>query len=191
MTRRTPKHATRDIEVGEETSVRIVAVADTHSRPHPRAGERIAAESPDWILHAGDVGENAVLDELAAIAPTIAVRGNIDGHGLPDSVSITFSAAGEPRLRILLTHIAVRGPRLRKDAVRQARAHGANVVVCGHSHVPLIAKDEGLTVFNPGSIGPRRFTLPIAFGVLELGPEGLRLGHVDCERGGAWLPPAA
>jgi hypothetical protein len=62
-------------------------------------------------------------------------------------------------------------------------------VVCGHSHVPFIGRDRGLTVFNPGSIGPRRFHLPIVFGTMDVTPAGLRLGHVDCETGAPWTPP--
>jgi predicted phosphodiesterase len=62
------------------------------------------------------------------------------------------------------------------------------MIVCGHSHVPFVGKDRGLTVFNPGSIGPRRFHLPIVFGVLEIAAGKLSLRHVDCETGGAWEP---
>jgi hypothetical protein len=62
------------------------------------------------------------------------------------------------------------------------------MVICGHSHVPFIGRDKGLIVFNPGSIGPRRFQLPIVFGVLRLGPGGISLRHVSCETGETWLP---
>ena len=93
-------------------------------------------------------------------------------------------------LRILLLHIAVAGPRLRGDAAKLARAERVQLVVCGHSHVPFIGEDRGLTVFNPGSVGPRRFHLPIVFGTIELARGGgVRLAHVDAETGRAWLPP--
>jgi len=55
--------------------------------------------------------------------------------------------------------------------------------------VPFIGEDRGITMFNPGSIGPRRFHLPIVFGTLELSPERVRLAHIDCETGRRWLPP--
>jgi hypothetical protein len=55
--------------------------------------------------------------------------------------------------------------------------------------VPFVGGERGLTVFNPGSIGPRRFTLPIVFGTIDITSKGLRLGHVDCETGRAWTPP--
>jgi predicted phosphodiesterase len=68
--------------------LRMVIVADTHGEPHPRALERVAHEKPHHILHAGDIGDLAVLDALAAIAPTTAVRGNIDAptSAVPDAV---------------------------------------------------------------------------------------------------------
>jgi predicted phosphodiesterase len=90
---------------------------------------------------------------------------------------------------VLLIHIAVDGPRLRADVARMARAEGATLVVCGHSHVPFIGGDKGLTVFNPGSIGPRRFHLPIVFGTIEFAPTGVRLAHIDAETGQPWSPP--
>jgi putative phosphoesterase len=165
---------------------RLVVVADTHSLPHDKTHERIAALAPDAILHAGDIGDLAVLDGLAAIAPVYAVRGNIDTHaaGLPDVLVLD---AGE--LRIFITHIGVNGPRLRADVAKQARDASARLVVCGHSHVPFIGSERGITVFNPGSAGPRRFQLPIVFGTIDVTKTGVRLAHVDCATGEPWSPP--
>lgn len=170
---------------------RLVVVADTHSEPHPRAYELIARAQPDRILHAGDIGDLRVVRELDRIAPTWAVRGNIDARmpGLPDLLRIDVVGDEGSRLfGILLFHIAVAGPRLRADAARLAREEGATLVVCGHSHVPFIGEDRGLTIFNPGSIGPRRFHLPIVFGVMDISREGLSMKHVSCETGDVWLP---
>jgi predicted phosphodiesterase len=89
-----------------------------------------------------------------------------------------------------MLHIGVYGPKLRGDVARLARAQEASLVVCGHSHVPFIGRDAGLGVFNPGSVGPRRFQLPIVFGMMDLSPAGVRLRHIDCETGQTWLPPA-
>ena len=91
-------------------------------------------------------------------------------------------------LTMLLLHIAVYGPKLRADAARLARAEGASLVVCGHSHVPFLGRDRGIAVFNPGSIGPRRFQLPILFGVVDIGRERVQIRHVDCETGARWEP---
>ena len=173
-------------------ALRLVVVADTHSNPHPRAAELIAREKPDRILHAGDIGDLGVLDSLAAIAPVIAVRGNIDVHAreVPDERTIDLVDGDERLLRVLLMHIAVNGPRLRADAVRLAQAEEANLVVCGHSHLPFIGRDRGISVFNPGSMGPRRFQLPIVFGVLDLKERKVTMKHVSCETGETWLPGA-
>jgi putative phosphoesterase len=179
-----------ELPLSEPGALRLAIVADTHSRPHPKAADRIRAIKPDAILHAGDIGDLGVLDELAKIAPVIAVRGNIDerANDLPDSITVDLRAGGETALKLLLMHIAVHGPRIRADAARLATSQGARVIVCGHSHVPFLGRDRGLTVFNPGSIGPRRFNLPIVFGVLEIAAAKLSLRHVDCETGQAWSP---
>jgi putative phosphoesterase len=174
----------------EGGALRLAIVADTHSQPHPDTIGHLAARRPDAILHAGDIGDLAVLDTLAGVAPVLAVRGNIDtrANALPDV--LVLDLVGDDReTRLLLLHIGVAGPRLRADAARLARAEGASMVVCGHSHVPFIGRDRDLTVFNPGSVGPRRFHLPIVFGTMDITPAGIRLGHVDCETGQAWMPP--
>jgi hypothetical protein len=171
-------------------AVRLVVVADTHSAPHPRAAELIAREKPDHILHAGDIGDFAVLEMLAKIAPVSAVRGNIDikTTTVPDVLTVDLLDQGTSVFRLLLLHIAVAGPKIRADAARRATSAGAGLVVCGHSHIPFIGRDRGLTVFNPGSIGPRRMHLPIVFGVLELKERRMALKHIDCETGTQWLP---
>ena len=177
------------IPVLDDGSVRVAVVSDTHSRPHPATMTRLRGIAPAAILHAGDIGDLGVLDELGEIAPVHAVRGNIDipVPGVPDALVIEIASAAP--VRILMTHIAVSGPKLRAQALRMATAERATLVVCGHSHVPFIGTDRGITVFNPGSVGPRRFTLPIVFGTLEVTPSGVKLAHVDVETGQSWLPP--
>ena len=100
---------------------RLAVVADTHSQPHANTHRLLAALAPDAILHAGDIGDLAVIDELAEIAPVYAVRGNIDTHaaGLPDVLVLDAGA-----LRIFITHIGVAGPRLRGEVAKQARDEG-------------------------------------------------------------------
>lgn len=184
----------RQLTLRPDGTLRLAVVADTHSQPHPRAAEHLAARAPDAILHAGDIGDLEVLEQLSRIAPVHAIRGNIDGHApdLPDVLTLDLVRnAADPQslLRVLVVHIGVYGPKLRAEIAAMARAVGAQAVVCGHSHVPFIGRDRGLTVFNPGSIGPRRFHLPIVFGMMDVTPAGLRLAHVDCETGAPWSPP--
>jgi putative phosphoesterase len=185
------KKSTARIPLRADGSLRIAVVADTHSAPHPDARRHLQALRPDAILHAGDIGDLAVLDGLAEIAPLHAVRGNIDTRAddLPDVLALDLTAGDATLLRIFLTHIAVVGPKLRGEVARMARADGAQMVVCGHSHVPFMGRDRDLTVFNPGSIGPRRFHLPIVFGTIEVTPQRVALAHVDCETGQRWTPP--
>jgi predicted phosphodiesterase len=171
----TKKSAT--LRLRESGALRLAIVADTHSLPHPKTIGHLAARRPDAILHAGDIGDLEVLDALAG------------AQALPDI--LVLDLVGDERgTRLLLLHIGVSGPRLRADVARLARSEGASVVVCGHSHVPFIGRDRELTIFNPGSVGPRRFHLPIVFGTMDLTPTEVRLGHIDCETGEPWMPPS-
>jgi putative phosphoesterase len=182
--------ATRTFATKPDGSLRLVVIADTHSRPHPRSGALVAAARPDHILHAGDIGGLAILDEFAAIAPVTAVRGNIDAQvpGVPDVVTIDAVDGSRTLLTLLLLHVALNGPRLRADALRMAKAADAGLVVCGHSHLPFIGEDHGIAVVNAGSIGPRRFRLPIVFAVVDVARGGVTIHHVSCETGATWTP---
>ena len=179
--------STANLPLRADGSLRIAVVADTHSQPHARTHDELRALAPDAIFHAGDIGDLAVLEGLRAIAPLYAIRGNIDTRAehLPDLLTVEVG----DRMRVLIMHIAVAGPRLRADAVRHARAAGAHLVVCGHSHVPFIGRDRGITVFNPGSVGPKRFSLPILFGTIDISPTGVKLKHIDVATGALWMPP--
>jgi hypothetical protein len=180
------------IALGVDGSLRVGIVADTHSAPHEGGLAHLEGLKPDVLLHAGDIGDLAVLERLAAIAPVHAVRGNIDARAeLPDVLTLEFQQDGQRALMVMLTHIAVMGPRIRADAAKRAREVKAGLIVCGHSHVPFITQEKGLTLFNPGSIGPRRFRLPILFGVMEISRAGVSLKHVDAETGREWRPGAA
>ncbi len=192
MARKTTEKAAALVVPGTRP-LRIGVVADTHSALHPATTEHLARWSPDAIVHAGDIGDLSVLDALRAVAPVYAVRGNIDvrAPNLPDLLTLDITAADALLLRVLVMHIAVNGPKLRADAARLARSRDASLVVCGHSHVPLAARDGDLSVFNPGSAGPRRFRLPIVFGTLEVTREAVSLAHFECSTGQRWTPGQA
>lgn len=179
------------IPLRADGALRVGIVADTHSQPHSGGLAHLAALKCDVILHAGDIGDLSVLDQLKAVtsAPVHAVRGNIDARvELPDVMTVEFRQGEQRALMVLLTHIAVAGSVIRADAAKRARAVKASLIVCGHSHVPFITQDRGLTLFNPGSIGPRRFRLPILFGVMDISATGVTLKHYDAETGKPWLP---
>jgi hypothetical protein len=180
-------HAREEFQFGSAV-LRIVVLSDTHGRPNPQLGARIDELAPAHILHAGDVGALSVLRDLEKRARVTAVRGNVDGRDLPDLVTIDVLHGETTAIKILMTHDALSGTKLRADVARIARAEGASLVVCGHSHIPFAARDGDITVFNPGSAGPRRFQLPIVLGVVEVSAEGVSVRHVNCETGGPWTP---
>lgn len=177
------------MELGDGRS-KWAVIADTHGRPHPNATSQLAAERPDYILHAGDIGNFAVLKDLERIAPVIAVRGNVDvpSRDVADAFIVDVLDEGNVRARVLLVHHGVIGPKLRGDVAQLARREKVSLVICGHSHVPFIGVDQGIAVFNPGSAGPRRFGLPIVFGIVSIDRERIRMHHVDCETGQIWKP---
>lgn len=179
------------LQTRADGAFRFAVVADTHSKPHAATRDRLSELTPDVILHGGDIGALQVLDELGQVAPVLAVRGNIDAQAreVPETLVIELLRGDVLKLRLLLTHIAVYGPKLRAEVARLARAERASLVVCGHSHVPFIGRDRGITLFNPGSIGPRRFQLPIVLGTIDITEASARLKHIDCETGQDWLPP--
>lgn len=184
------RHRSETVELPPNGETRVALISDTHSKVHRSAAKHVKAQQPDLILHGGDIGDLAVLSPFEEIAPLHYVRGNIDpvGAELFDSIDLSFDLQGSTFFRLLLTHIAVYGPKLRADARALAQTHDCSMVVCGHSHVPFIGKDRGISLINPGSIGPRRFTLPITFAILDVTPTGLHARHISCETGEVWLP---
>jgi uncharacterized protein len=145
--------------------VRVGLVSDTHGLFDPRLPELLGG--CELILHAGDVVQPAILDELSRIAPVRAVRGNNDSdrafQGLPEVAAVEV---GE--LRALLVHIAFARGQLLPDIRGVLARHGAHLLVHGHSHRPLVTLTDGVLLVNPGSAGPRRFRLPRSAGLLEV-----------------------
>jgi hypothetical protein len=188
-----PSHRKASLQVRTDGGFRFAVVADTHGRPHPSAVERLLEQHPDAILHAGDIGDAEVLERLAQVAPVLAVRGNVDARTseVPDALTLDLASGRTSRLRILLVHVAAYGPKLHADVARLAQSEQVSLVVCGHSPVPYIGSDRGLDIFNPGSAGPRRFQLPVVFGVIDVTTTTVSFAHIDCEMGTLWTPPGA
>ena len=131
----------------------IGLISDTHGLVRPQA--LVALEGVDLILHAGDVCGDDIVAELSALAPTVAVAGNCDSDpSLPPHRLLVVAG-----VRILLHHGHL--------AVDEA-SHRPDVVVTGHTHRPLIATEGGVLRVNPGSAGPRRFSLPVTVARLHL-----------------------
>lgn len=140
----------------------IGVISDTHGLLRPEALATLRGS--ELIIHAGDVDDKAILDELAAIAPLHAVRGNVDGGELGASLPEDAVVPWRGHF-IYVLHIL---DRLDLDPA----AAGFHAVVYGHSHKPDIAQRAGLLFFNPGSAGPRRFSLPVTTGRLTLAAGG-------------------
>lgn len=136
--------------------MRIGVISDTHGLLRPAVRE--VFRGVDHILHAGDIGGEHVLAELSAIAPVTACAGNNDDWRCGPAGRIARVELGG--LAFLLVHV-------RDDARALLRKAPADVVVFGHSHKPLDERDEHAWWFNPGSAGPRRFSLPVCVGLIE------------------------
>jgi putative phosphoesterase len=156
--------------------VRVGLVSDTHGLADPRLPQVLGGCA--LVLHAGDVVKEAVLAALAGIAPVTAVRGNCDAGTslarLPETAIVPLGA-----LTALVVHDL--GPRERPIAPAApliARAH-PQLVVHGHSHRPGAAVVGGTLFVNPGSAGPRRFSLPRAAAVLTVRGRTARVEWFD------------
>ena len=131
---------------------RVGRISDTHGLLRPEATAFLRGS--DFIVHAGDIVDAAILDRLAAIAPVTAVRGNNDKGAWAMRLSETEVLEIDEVLIYVLHDLAA----LDVDPA----AAGFRVVVSGHSHRPRITERDGVLYVNPGSAGPRRLNLPIA-----------------------------
>lgn len=149
--------------------MQIGVISDTHGLLRPEALTALAGAK--HILHAGDVGDPGILDRLRMIAPVTAIRGNVDVGGtcslLPDTELVELGGRS-----IYLLHD-------RETLDLDPVAAGIAVVVSGHSHRPSILRHKGVVYFNPGSAGPRRFSLPVTVGWLRVTESGVEAEVVE------------
>ena len=152
--------------------LRIGLISDTHALLRPEASTFLRGCA--HIVHAGDVGNRKILEELSAIAPTTAVRGNNDTGSWAETLSETeLLQFGEIFLYLIhdLSQLDI-----------DPQAAGVGVVVSGHSHQPVIRERNDVLYINPGSAGPRRFKLPISIGEIiiagrSVAPRIIELGE--------------
>lgn len=136
----------------------IGLIADTHGLLRPEA--LTALNGSDLIIHAGDVGQPEILDQLRVIAPVLAVRGNIDKGPWAAQLPVTEVAEAGPA-RIYVLHDI-------QQLDLDPAAADFNMVVSGHSHKPGRTDRSGVMYLNPGSAGPRRFRLPVTIARVDL-----------------------
>jgi putative phosphoesterase len=136
----------------------VGVISDTHGLLRAEALRALAGV--EHILHAGDVGDFAILEALRKIAPVTAIRGNVDTHGacaeLPETEAVELGG----RLFYLVHSVHA----LDIDP----KSAGVAVVVSGHSHRPGVETLNGVMYLNPGSAGPRRFQLPVSIALVEV-----------------------
>jgi putative phosphoesterase len=143
--------------------MRIGVISDTHGLLRPEALTALA--EAEHILHAGDVGDVAILDALRAIAPVTAIRGNIDTTGACAELPATEMVELDGRVFYLVHAI--------EDLDISPSAAGVDVVVYGHSHKPSVERRKDVLYLNPGSAGPRRFQLPVTLALLTTAASGI------------------
>jgi uncharacterized protein len=148
------------------TSILIGVISDTHGLLRPEA--LAALRGSEHIVHGGDVGAAEILEQLAAIAPVTAIRGNVDtavwARRLPETEVVEIGG-----ISIYVLH----------DLARldlKPEAAGFKVVISGHSHAAKQETRGGVLYFNPGSAGPRRFKLPVTVGRIAI-----RGGKIEAE----------
>jgi len=154
---------------------RVGLISDTHGLLRPEAAAFLRGS--DFIVHAGDIGRAAVLDELAALAPLTVVRGNNDRDPWASSVRETEVLEVGEVLIYVLHDLA--------ELDLDPAAAGFRVVVSGHSHRPSVEARDGVLYVNPGSSGPRRFKLPIAAAELHVEGASVEARLVELELSGA------
>ncbi len=136
----------------------IGIISDTHGLLRPEAIE--AMQGSDMIIHAGDIGKELVLDRLRSVAPVVAVRGNTDSEGWAYKLRKTEILELHKTI-IYVTHDI-------NSLDLDPSASHIHVVISGHTHRPSIGRHNSVLYINPGSAGPRRFTLPVSAALLNI-----------------------
>jgi putative phosphoesterase len=144
--------------------VRLGVIADTHGLYDRAIKEHFSGVTA--IVHAGDIGDRAVIEALKNIAPVVAVSGNVDEYersGFPRQIVTRWNGK-----KIAVRHVLYEKGKLTKDATSWLDAQQPDVCIFGHSHRPTITSYGRTLLFNPGSAGPKRFSLPRGIGLLTI-----------------------
>jgi hypothetical protein len=154
--------------------MRIGVIADTHGLFDPEICQYFAGV--EHILHGGDIGDRSVIEHLSAIAPVTAVSGNVDGYGRSGYPSERMIKLGGRRIAI--RHILYEGGKLTKEGRAFLEREQPDVCIFGHTHQPKAEWFGKTLLFNPGSAGPKRFTLPRGLGMLIISGHKVSSRHI-------------
>jgi len=150
-------------------ATQIGLISDTHGLLRPEAIE--ALRGSELILHAGDVGKLEILRELQKVAPVVAIRGNVDTAPWCSQLNETELVETDAATFYLIHNI--------NDLDLNPQSAGIDIVLFGHSHQPTRHEKNGVLYLNPGSAGPRRFSLPISLARLDVGQTPWRFDLVS------------
>lgn len=145
-------------------AMRIGVISDTHGLLRPEAKEGLAGV--DHIIHAGDIGSPEIVPRLRTIAPTTAIRGNVDTQ--------PWASAFPDRKTMVLAGRSIHVLHDVGDLDFDPPGQGIAIIIAGHSHRPKMETVDGVLYLNPGSAGPRRFKLPITLATIDLTANAIR-----------------
>ena len=144
--------------------MKIGVISDTHGLLRPEALEALAGVN--HVIHAGDIGSPEIVPRLQKVAPTTAIRGNVDTQ--------PWAAAFPERATVVLADRSIYVLHDPGDLSLDPVTAGFDIVISGHSHRPRVKIIDGVFHLNPGSAGPRRFRLPITLATLDLSDDAVR-----------------
>jgi putative phosphoesterase len=150
---------------------RLGLISDTHGLLRRQALE--ALRGSELIIHAGDVGDPKILDELRKLAPVVAVRGNVDTEEWAEALPLTAVVEAGSVLIYVLHDV--------NTLDLNPAAAGFRIVLSGHSHKPGRIVRDGVLYVNPGSAGPHRFQLPVSLARLDLATTPFEVEFVTLE----------
>jgi uncharacterized protein len=156
----------------QRMSFTIGVISDTHGLLRPEAVKIV--EGCNAIIHAGDVGSLEVLSALKEIAPTYAVRGNVDNGPWAETLPVTDITLIEGRYFYIMHNP--------ENIDIDPASAGIDAVISGHTHMPVLYKKKGVLYMNPGSIGPRRFTKPVSMGRIIINERGIHPELINLEQ---------
>ncbi len=157
------------MNVPTPSSAVVGVLSDTHGLLRPEVLKEL--RGVDRIVHAGDVGDRRILEALARIAPVTAVPGNVDHGALARELPAT-AVVEVGGVRLYLLHDL-------SELDLDPRAAGFAAVIYGHTHTPAMEERDGVLYLNPGSAGPRRFSLPVSLARLRVEAKKVRADLVQ------------